>query len=134
MAGTPYFTTPFGTSVSFGSGDTTVAKVIQAFPALGGRLFSLSFTNSSGVAQTMQVFRRVASTNFLLCEVSVPIGAGISGAAPTEAVTPQYFPALSTMPALLDGIPFGASQEIWCAAKSTIASGAVTVSKVSGQG
>jgi hypothetical protein len=134
MASSPFFTTPFGTSVSFAAADTTVAKVIQAFPALGGRLFSLSFTNSSGAAQTMQVFRRVAATNFLLCEVSVPIGAGISGASPIEAVTPQYFPALNTMPALLDGIPFGASQEIWCAAKSTIASGAVTVSKVSGQG
>ncbi|MCA3067475.1 MAG: hypothetical protein ING73_11210 [Rhodocyclaceae bacterium] len=134
MADKAFFTTPFGTSVSFAAADTTTPKVVQAFPAAGGRLFSLSFTNSSGVAQIMQIFRRVASNNFLLCEVDVPVGAGIAGASPREAVAPQYFPCLASMPALLDGIPFGASQEIWCASKTTIASGAVTVSKVSGQG
>ena len=134
MADKAFFTTPFGTSVSFAAGDTTVPKVVQAFPAAGGRLFSLQFANTSGAVQTMQVYRRVSSTNFLLCEVSVPIGAGVADASPIEVVQTKYFPALASMPALLDGIPFSPNDGIWVAAKTTIASGAVTVSLFAGQG
>lgn len=134
MAASPFFVTPAGTSVSFTSADTTVAKVVSTFGGLGGKLFALWFVNTSGAAQTMQVYRRVSSTNFLLCEVSVPIGAGVADASPIEAVQTKYFPALASMPALLDGIPFSPNDGIWVAAKTTIASGAVTVSLFAGQG
>ncbi|MCA3064984.1 MAG: hypothetical protein ING61_16190 [Rhodocyclaceae bacterium] len=134
MAAGPFFVTPWGTSVSFTSADTTVAKVITTFGALGGRLFSLSFVNTSGVAQTMQVYRRVGATSFIMAEVPVAVGAGVSGAAPAEYVSPTFIPALANMPALLDGIPFAPNDAIWVSAKTTIASGAVTASLVAGNG
>ncbi|MCA3694246.1 hypothetical protein [Aquidulcibacter sp.] len=134
MASSPFFTNPFGTSVSFTSADTTVAKVISTFGGLGGRLFSLSFVNTSGVAQTMQIYRRVSGTSFLIGEVPVAIGAGVSGAAPAEYVAPAFIPALSNMPALLDGIPFAPADGVWASAKTTIAAGAVHASLVAGNG
>jgi hypothetical protein len=134
MAASPFFVTPFGTSVSFAAADTTVPKALVAFGTLGGRLYSLSFQNTSGVAQVMQVYRRVGATNFLMGEVNVAIGAGVAGARVAEFVDPAILPALSTMPALLDGIPFAPNDGIWVSAKSTIASGAVTASLVAGNG
>ena len=134
MASSPFFVTPFGTSVSFAAADTTVAKVIATFGALGGRLYSLSFTNTSGVAQVMQVYRRVGATNFLMGEVNVPIGAGVAGAAAPDFVNPVIFPVLNIMPALLDGFPFSPNDAIWVSAKSTIASGQVNASLVAGEG
>lgn len=134
MAAGPFFVTPAGTSVSFTSADTTVAKAVSTFGGLGGKLFALWFVNTSGAEQIMQVFRRVGSTNFPMPEISVPVGAGQGGAAAAEWVSPTILPALSNMPALLDGIPFSPNDGIWVAAKTTIASGAVTVSIVAGNG
>lgn len=134
MAASPFFLTPAGTSVSFTSADTTVAKNVSTFGTLGGKLFSLSFVSTSSSAQVMQVFRRVSSTNFLMAEISVPANAGIGGAAAAEWVSPAILPSLSNMPALLDGIPFSPNDGISVAAKTTIASGTVTVSSITGQG
>ena len=134
MAASPFFCNPFGTSVSFASGDTTTAKVVSTFGSLGGRLYSLSFSNTSGVAQIMQVYRRVGSTNFLWAEVHVAIGAGVAGAAVAVFVSPSILPELANMPALLDGIPIAPNDGIWVSAKTTIASGAVTASLVAGNG
>jgi hypothetical protein len=82
----------------------------------------------------MQVYRRVASTSFLIAEVPVPTNSGVAGAPVAELVSPSVLPALSNMPALLDGIPFAPNDGIWVSAKTTIASGAVVASLVAGNG
>ncbi len=134
MAGVPFYTTPDGSGVTFGNADAATAKVVHVFGAAGGRLFSLQFTNDSGVAQTALVFRRKAAVNTLIREVSIPIGAGQLGAAVAELLDATKMPALANVAALQDGVPMGSSQEIWVAMKSAIVSGTVVVQAVVGAG
>lgn len=134
MAAIPFYTTPDGSGASFGNADAMTAKVVHAFPALGGRLFSMSFTNDTGVVQTALVFRRRSAVNTLIREVTIPIGAGILGAPVAELLDPTRMPALANVAALQDGVPWGASHEIWCAMKTTIATGTVVTQVIVGAG
>lgn len=134
MADKAFYCGPDGSGVAFGSADSTNAKVIHQFPVAGGRLMSMHFTNDTTVAQVMAVYRRKGGVNSLIREVAIPVGAGIGGASVIELLDPTRMPAMGFVAALLDGVPFGPSQEIWGAMKTAISSGSVVAQVIPGAG
>jgi hypothetical protein len=79
---------------------TAVKSLGVAAPAAGTRIKALHITSDDTAAQVLQIYKTIGGVDYLLGEVSVPIGAGSDGA--TNAVNGL---AGTRMPALqTDGI------------------------------
>ncbi len=140
MAASPFFTTPINASVTFVNADGTATKdliptgLTNTVGGLGGRAFSLSFTNDDSASIIMVVSLFDGTTARVLREISVAANAGAGTVAnpPAELFTPANLPAMGTMPALLDGWPLNPNCRIRVNAKTAVPSTRTVTATFSG--
>lgn len=129
MAANSFFTTPIMATLSFVNADGTTQKdLIPTLPSpitntvgpLGGRAFSLSFTNDDVASITMVVNIFDGANTRLFREVIVPASAGIGATPPEELFVPAKLPAMNSVAALLDGWPLNPNSRIRINAKTAV--------------
>jgi hypothetical protein len=98
MASSPSFiATPKTPVVSFANADGTAFKSVFTGGSLGSRLDSISVSNSDTVnAYVIQFAMQKSGIDYVLGEVSIPLGAGTNGTAKSvAALNPTDIPALT---------------------------------------
>ena len=62
--------------------DGTTFKTVLAGPTSGGRIKSLIATSDDTTARVLQICKTIGAVDYVLGEVSVPVGAGTDGSTP----------------------------------------------------
>jgi hypothetical protein len=121
MSSTPQFISTVRTAAaSIANGDGTAFKSFFVAGASGSRVDAASITNSDAAnAYVVQVAVKIGGTDYVVGEVTVPVGAGTNGSAKAvNLLDSTYLPQLA---ATLGVLYLGAGAELRLRAKSVVA-------------